>query len=292
MHVRSYGLSLSIIVASLLAGCVSKGDFNVVQSDIDEMKGRSFRLEKELAGVQSYVKDELAKQARQVQEEASRLRSGTTDQLQGTQKDLDDLRKGTADLQANLDSVKVDMRSLSGKMDDLSLLVKKPGDDLALLREDMERRLAAVEERLKKLEKGLEETEKKATTKEEGLSPEALYQQGLTALKGGNPQQARDLLTRFVTAYPKHDLAANAQYWIGETYYSEKNYEQAILEFQQLIKNYPGREKVPAALLKQGMAFKELGDLKSARYVYNKLLDDYPSSAEAKLAKERLKDLK
>ncbi len=291
MGLRLHGLPLACI-ALTLAGCASKGDLNVVQSDVDEIKGRSFRLEKELAGIRSYVKDELAKQTKDVQTEAAKLRTGTTDQLQGTQKDIDDLRKGTADLQANLDNLKVDMRSLSGKMDDLSLQVKKPGDDLALLREDLERRLTAIDERLKKLEKAGEEAEKKGGGKDEVQSPEAIYQQGLSALKGGNPQQARELLSRFVSAYPKHELTANAQYWIGETYYSEKNYEQAILEFQQLIKNYPTKEKVPAALLKQGMAFKELGDKKSARYVYNKLVDDYPGSAEAKLAKERLKELK
>lgn len=292
MRLRSHGLPLVFAFSLALGGCASKGDLNVLQNDVDEMKGRNFRLEKELAGIRTYVKDELAKQTTEQQEASANLLKQTADQLQGAQKDTEELRKGTADLQANLDSIKVDMRSLSGKLDDLSLQAKKPGDDLPLLREDMERRLTAIDERLKKLEKGFEEAEKKTAAKEEMRSPEALYQQGLSNLKGGNPQQARELFTRFITAFPKHELTANALYWVGETYYSEKNYEQAILEFQQLIKNHPGKEKVPAALLKQGMAFKELGDLKSARYVYNKLLDDYPASAEAKLAKERLKELK
>jgi TolA-binding protein len=61
-----------------------------------------------------------------------------------------------------------------------------------------------------------------------------------------------------------HDLAANAFYWIGETHYSEKSYDQAILAFEKVIKNYPGKEKAPAAMLKQAMAFKALGDGKSA----------------------------
>ena len=152
-------------------------------------------------------------------------------------------------------------------------------------------RLTAIDERLKKLEKGFEETEKKAAAKEEMRSPEALYQQGLSNLKGGNPQQARELFTRFITAFPKHELTANALYWVGETYYSEKKYDQAILEFQEVIKNFPGKEKVPAAMLKQGMAFKELGDVKSARYLYKKLLEDFPASDEARVAKEKLKAL-
>jgi TolA-binding protein len=64
------------------------------------------------------------------------------------------------------------------------------------------------------------------------------------------------------------------------------------LEYQEVIKNFPNKDKAPAAMLKQAMAFKGLGDDKSARYVYKKLIQDYPSSEEAKKAKEKLKGLK
>ena len=84
----------------------------------------------------------------------------------------------------------------------------------------------------------------------------------------------------------------NAHYWIGETYYSEKNYEPAILSFQEVIKNYPTKEKVPAAMLKQSLAFKAINDIKSAKYVLKKLMDGYPKSDEAKKAKELLKEIK
>jgi tol-pal system protein YbgF len=99
-------------------------------------------------------------------------------------------------------------------------------------------------------------------------------------------------LTKFIGLYPNHELAANAHYWLGETYYTEKTYDQAVLEFEKVIKNYPGKEKVPAAMLKQAMAFKGLGDVTSARYVLNKLLESYPHSEEAGLAKVKLKELK
>ena len=87
-------------------------------------------------------------------------------------------------------------------------------------------------------------------------------------------------------------MAANAHYWLGETYYNEKKYDQAVLEFQEVIKKFPGKEKVPAAMLKQGMAFKEMGDAKSARYLFKKLIEQFPTADETKIAKEKLKDLK
>jgi len=179
------------------------------------------------------------------------------------------------------------MQVLTGKVDDAALLAKKPTDDLNLLREDMERRFASLDERMAKLEKGLSDTAAK-----EEKSPEALYQKGLETFRNGDMPKAREQFSRFLELYPNHDLTANARYWLGETYFGEKKYDQAILEFQEVIKKFPGKEKVPAAMLKQALAFKELGDVKSARYVLKKLIEDFPLADEVKPAKEKLKELK
>jgi tol-pal system protein YbgF len=103
---------------------------------------------------------------------------------------------------------------------------------------------------------------------------------------------AREQFTSFLEQNPQHDLAANSLFWIGETHYSEKNYEAAILAYQEVIKNYPGKDKVTAAMLKQAMAFKEIKDVKSARYVLKKLVEGYPKSEEAKKARVMLKEIK
>ena len=286
-------IGISLLLLSL-AGCASKQDLTAVRFDIDEVKGITLKLQKEMATVQGQMKEQLEANARNSREELAKSLKENSDMREEIRKELDTLRKATADSQANMDSTRVDMRVLAGKVDDVALLAKKPADDMTLLREDLEKRFAALDSRLARLEKGMADEEKKRAEEKSKAenTPEALYQKGLDAQRAGNPQQARELLSRFIETYPKHDLVANARYWVGETYYSEKNFEQAILEFQQLIKNYPGKEKVPAAMLKQAMAFKELGDKKSARYVYNKLLVEHPESAEAKLAKEKLRELK
>ena len=266
MRLNTVGLSLIMLLA--ITGCASKGEMENLQRDTDELKTRVLQMDKDLTSVRSEARDTMKKS-------------------QGYQKDMETMRKGAADLQATLDSARVDMQVLTGKVDDATLLAKKPADDLALMREDMERRFTAIEERLTKLEKGLSDN-----VVQEESTPDAIYQKGLSTYKGGDPQKARELFNQFLQKYPKHDLAANVHYWLGETYYSEKNYDQAILEFQEVIKNFPGKDKVPAAMLKQAMAFKELGDVKSARYVYRKLIDDFPLADEVKTAREKLKELK
>lgn len=272
--------TLTALALFALGGCATSADLDVVRRDLDELKNRQFQVEKEVGGV----------------------RSEANARIESSFKDMDTervgFRKGLADLQATMDGIKVDMQVLAGKQDDLEIAVKKPGDDLVLLREDLERRLTALDQRLTKTETGIEVLQKRVAEQAtlpketEKPTPEAMYQKGLDAYRAGNYGVARESFTRFLEQHPKHELAANARYWTGETYYSEKKFEQAILEFQEVIRNFPGREKVPAAMLKQAAAFSEIGDAKSARFVLRKLVDDYPSSEEAKRAKDRLKELK
>jgi len=268
---------ITAFIFMVLAGCASKGDFEVMQRDMDELKNRHLSLEKDFGGLKNET------------------REGTDKALKENQKEIEALHKEAADLQAALDSAKVDMQVLAGKVDDAMQTAKKPAEDISLLKEDLDRRLTALEGRTGKIEKNFDDLDKKsaeAAAKQAELSPEALYQQGLTTFKGGNSQKARELFAKFIEQYPNHELAANAHYWLGETYYTEKIYDQAVLEFEKVIKNYPGKEKAPAAMLKQAMAFKALGDVTSAKYVLNKLIESHPHSEEAGLAKAKLKELK
>lgn len=269
---RLKNLAIAAFLLSILAGCASKGDMEYMQRDMDEMKTRLLTVEKNFNGLESETKQGIEKN------------------LASYQQQVETLRKGTADLQASLDGARVDMQVLAGKVDDATQSAKKPVQDINMLREDTDRRLTALEGRVTSLEKILTDMQQKAT--QASTTPEALYQQGLDAFKGGDYQNAQQLLTNFIVKYPNHELDANAHYWIGETYYSEKMYDQAILEFEKVIKSYPGKEKVPAAMLKQAMAFKALGDAPSARYVLRKLIQQYPKAAEAGLAKAKLKEFK
>ena len=65
-----------------------------------------------------------------------------------------------------------------------------------------------------------------------------------------------------------------------------------MLEFNEVLKKYPKSNKVPAALLKQGMAFSELGNKKEARLVLEKVVDKYPKTEEADRAKKMLREAK
>ena len=280
---RGTRVVLTSLAMLAFTGCAYQSDLEAVRRDNDEMKSRIFSIDKGLTEVRGEVKEGVDKSLAGYRQALEALQKD----MAGYQRDMAGIRKGGADLQATLDSARVDMQLLTGKVDDVRILAQKPADDVELLKQDLAKRLAALDERLAKLEKGMAELQKKAAQQQQ--TPEFQYQQAYDTMKAGDNAKARELFAKFLELHPKHTLAANAHYWMGETYYSEKNFEQAILEFQEVIKNFPDTGKVPAAMLKQGMAFTELGDPKSAAYIYKKLVEEFPKTEEAKVAKEKLR---
>lgn len=268
--IKVWGSVLCLLLA-LASGCASSGSVEAVRRDIDETKNRIYTIEKDLSAAREGEKTFKA--------------------------DFAALRKGDADLQANIDSLKSDIQIMAGKLDDQGIAAKKPAEELARYREDSDRRIVALEDRIVKLQVALDELNKRMkevaqTGATANTASDALYLKGLEAFKAGDMPGARTQLNSFIEKNSSHDLVPNARYWIGETYYGEKNYEQAILEFQEVVKQYPKKEKAPAAMLKQALSFKALKDLKSTQYLLKRLIADYPKSDEAKKAKVLLKEVK
>lgn len=272
-----------LLLLLFLAGCASQGSLENVRNDIDSIKTRLFSMDRDLATVR----------------EESKVTVGAVEK--GFKTDVSAVRRMSADIQASIDNTKSEIQAMNGKLDDTALAVKKPVEDLARYRDDADRRIIALEERILRQQTVLDSLAKKmaeiaemakANKVEVSSAPDSLYLKGLDSLKAGDVATAREQFTKFLDQNPKHELAANAHYWIGETYYSEKNYESAILSYQEVIKNYPGKEKVVAAMLKQAMAFNEIKDAKSAKFVLKKLIEGFPKSEEARKAKAMLKDIR
>ena len=271
---------IALLILSCLAGCASQSSFDNARNDIDSIKTRLFTIDRDLSSIR----------------EESKVSVGAIEK--GFKTDVAAVRKMSADIQATIDSTKSEMQALNGKFDDTANAVKKPAEELARYREDADRRIIALEDRILKQQTVIDTLSKKmaemsrARKDDIASTPDSLYLKGLDSLKTGDVAAAREQFTRFLEQNPTHELAANAHYWIGETYYSEKNYESAILSYQEVIKNYPGKEKVVAAMLKQAMAFNAIKDSKSARFVLKKLIEGFPKSEEAKKAKVMLKEIK
>ncbi|KRT71777.1 MAG: Tol-Pal system YbgF [Candidatus Rokubacteria bacterium CSP1-6] len=139
-----------------------------------------------------------------------------------------------------------------------------------------------------------------------GPQPADVYQTAYIDFSKGSYPLAIQGFREFLRRFPDSDLANNAQYWVGEAYFSlARGYanqgqadkvqgalEQAVQEFRKVIVNYPRGEKVPTALYKEALALLGLKQpsLAEARLKY--LLEHFPQSEEAPLARDRLASLK
>lgn len=96
----------------------------------------------------------------------------------------------------------------------------------------------------------------------------------------------------FLEKYPASDLADNALYWLGETYYVTEDNKSALETFDRLLEEYPGSDKAPGALLKKGYILDAMGRKEEARRVLQQLVDQYPDASVSRMARVRLKKLK
>ena len=114
------------------------------------------------------------------------------------------------------------------------------------------------------------------------------YQSAFDLLKSGRYEDAAVAFQQFVAEFPTGSYADNAQYWLGETYYITRQFQRAVQEFERLVSMHPTSQKLTHALLKIGYAHDELGNKAEAERVLGELMERYPQSAAAGLARKRL----
>jgi tol-pal system protein YbgF len=118
------------------------------------------------------------------------------------------------------------------------------------------------------------------------------YQSAFNLLKAGRYDQAAKSFQKFLDEYPSGKFADNAQYWLGESYYVTRSFDNALSEFNKLVSEHPDSQKVTHALLKVGYILDELGQKDKAREVLTALTKNYPQSTAAGLAAKRLERMR
>ncbi len=125
-----------------------------------------------------------------------------------------------------------------------------------------------------------------------GAAPEVVYGAALATFRAREHGQAVLEFLDFLGKYPTHPLAVNAQYWIGEAYYAQRDYRQALLEFQKVLEmpRRPDGGKIPDALLKIGLCYANLRQATRAYQTWERVIRDHPRSEAAVHARNFLKE--
>ncbi len=119
-------------------------------------------------------------------------------------------------------------------------------------------------------------------------TPQTQYDFAIDLMKRGQYPQARNAFLEFLQLHPKHELAGNAQYWLGETYYAENNYKQAGDAFLTGYTTYASSSKAPDSLLKLGMSLAALGNSDAACTVWGELGSRFPQASPSIVARAKL----
>jgi tol-pal system protein YbgF len=204
----------------------------------------------------------------------------------------------------HLDEVQSNVRQLRGRLEELEhsneALAKQQRDLYA----DLDKRLAAVRGAAaggaaagsasgETAAEGGAATPGAAAAAAAGNAPssveQAVYTQAFDALKAGSYSVAITGFKDFLGTYPASALAENAQYWLGEAYYVNHDYEAAAGAFRAVLKKWPDSRKAPDALLKLGYTQYAQKQNAAARATLTEVTRKYPGSDSAKLAAERLR---
>jgi tol-pal system protein YbgF len=280
----------------LLASCVS--DLSAVKemrADINDLRQNSYQTERDMQELKKSV---------------SSLKTGGGGAP--SQETLEAIRKGQEGLYEQVTDMQREVQLLNGKLDETTFRydqrLQKASAEIELLKSKIEdlpkgqaapegigARLDAIEAEINRLKAqvaapgGAKEAPPAKTPK--ATSPENAYDEAYAAFKAKRYEESREKMGKFLREHPGHKLAGNAQFWIAESYYAEKDYDDAILAYEEVLQKYKGNQKVPAAMLKQAYAFRELGDKRAARGILRELIGRFPDSPQAKAAEEDLKTL-
>jgi tol-pal system protein YbgF len=124
------------------------------------------------------------------------------------------------------------------------------------------------------------------------LTPTSAFNLAYNDYLNGRYELAISGFQRFLKDFGSSTLAPNAHYWIGECYYSLKDYVKAIQAFERVVTEHPRTEKVAPALFKLGLSAAEMGDAPKARSYLKRVIEEYSGSDEAKLAKNKLAEIR
>lgn len=124
-----------------------------------------------------------------------------------------------------------------------------------------------------------------------GKDEQGAYGYAFEALKSGDYVESARRLREFLAAFPRGQLAPNALYWLGESYYVTQNYALATEQFRALLDRYPSNDKAPGALLKLGLAQYGQRQTDAAAETLRQVGQRYPGTDAARIADDRLRSM-
>jgi len=250
-------LLLAALAAHALAGCVSSSDIEGLRAQLAEVQRQVLQLQ-----MQTSSKEEVA------------------NLQQNLKTQTEQLLQAEADRRADFGNLSSQISALQGQLEDTNYRLSQLSQQIASTNQDL---------------KAVRSATSPGVPQPPGIAPvsdpETLYQTAYSDYLRGNYDLALLGFRQYLESFPETDLADNASYWIGECYYRQQKYADAIAEYDKVLSQWPRSDKTASAQLKRGYAQIELGRKDEGVRQLQGVVRDFPNSDEANLARQRLQSL-
>ena len=218
--------------------------------------------------------------------------SDTVNKLNTT---MSSLQKSVQDVQANsgtrLDTMSTQVQGLSDNLEEIKSRLGKVNQQLV----DLQNSVQSIDARLA----GGNPVGAPPATGPAGKPAadvshppaDTLYSNGLSDIQTGKNDLARSEFQDYLKYYGDTELASNAQFYLGEIAYSQRQYQQAVTEYDKVLTNYPKSFKLAPARYKKGMALIELNQKTAGVKELREVVKRYPGTEEERRARAKLKEL-
>jgi tol-pal system protein YbgF len=246
-------------------------------------------------------------------------------QQQQMMADIRILQEQTAQLQILLGSVTEALRAVSGQLDeqvganrkafaDQKLLIDGLADGVRILREKMDDtnvRISSLSQELEAIrmlvpaggfaggigatppEPGAERSDdfEPAESLAPGTTPAQLFDLAFTDYTAGQWAMAIAGFEAYIKSFPRTPQAAEAQFYIGQAYYLDGRFTEAVAAFDRLVADYQGARILPDGYYKLGVSLERVGQIDRARQAFQYVIDHYGDSNMEPLARQALERL-
>jgi tol-pal system protein YbgF len=266
-------LPLAVCLAAALAaaGCVTPQDIEGLNSQLADIQRQILQAQKQAPS----------------KEEVSNLEASMGRQMEA-------LLKTEADMQVKLQGLSSQIDELQAKLEDTNYRLAQLSQQIAATNQELKtfrNTPAPVAAPSSPDEQQPPQQQPPQQDPGSGADPQTLYNSAYNDYLKGNYDLALREFQEYLDNFPTTDLADNATYWIGECFYRQRRFRQAVDQFDNVLSRYPRSDKVPAATLKKGYAHLELGERSQGVVQLRHVIRTYPNSDEANLARQRLREI-
>ena len=264
-----------LLVASI--ACVSTGRGKLMEDRIKQLEDQNEQVSKQLEEQRAVVRDRVAK---------------VDDKIAQVQKKLDELNtvshRTGADLSVNQDKLQEQFARTKGALEEEQHRLETLEASIATLKAETEGKFAAM-----KGAGALDDYE--AKRKVEALKPPtdktSLFALAQKQEQSGERSVARELYREYVQKWPTDPKSADAHFRLGEIYYGDKRFREAILAYGKAAEDFPRSDKAPDALYRIAESMVQLDLKDDAKAIFEKVLERYPKSSAASKARARIAEL-